>query len=164
MPTTTAPGTTAAATAIPERVTKLRINRRPIIYITANVISLPNISTVDQHFRCEFVLRGWSSGLKGARVWTDRTRPAPAHIDAAWLDDSCSRPLLAGEYDPRLSVANLVGAAELWRFDAKWLDGPGGEMEFKWRTWEQIEPEAVACLVVLQPCARRSHMHAPVPL
>ena len=112
-----------------------RINTKPIIYLNINVLQLSEINTVAQQFSCEFVLRGWSSGLKGARAWVDPTLAAPTDLDdPRWNDESYSRPLKLEEYDPRLAVSNLVGEAILWRFDKKWIDGmPNGEIEFKWR-------------------------------
>jgi hypothetical protein len=65
-----------------------RINTKPIIYLNINVLQLSEINTVAQQFSCEFVLRGWSSGLKGARAWVDPTLAAPTNDDPRWNDES----------------------------------------------------------------------------
>ena len=116
----------------------VRINRRPIIYLSVNVIKVPWINTVEQLFTCEFAVRGWTSGLKGARIWlADGVEPPGDQDDPRWSGEGdhreLSRPLMLEEYDPRLTALNMVGACETWRFSSKWMGAVGGEMEFKWR-------------------------------
>tara|TARA_B110001452_G_C15125650_1_gene392302 strand:- start:37 stop:762 length:726 start_codon:yes stop_codon:yes gene_type:complete len=130
-------------------VQKPRINRKPILYLSVNIINLPEIDTVAQSFSCELVIRGWTSGLAGANVWTHPTEPAPTLLptrkdqqDPRWSDERFARPLREGEWDPRLRITNLVECTS-WKMSAKWSSETAGEMEFKWsltgRFLEQME-------------------------
>ena len=116
-------------------ITHAHFNRKPIIYLSVNVLKVTDINTVQQTFTCEMVIRGWTSGMKGAKTWTDTTSLPPLDLlDAQWDDPAKARPMLLEEFDPRLTCRNQVGDVIRWRFDRKWTAGQtGGELELKWR-------------------------------
>ena len=47
----------AAADPPPAIIKKPRLNKRPILYLTVNIINCNKIDTVNQCFSCEFVVR-----------------------------------------------------------------------------------------------------------
>ena len=112
---------------------RCRINRKPIVYFQVNFVNLPVIDTVAQVWSCEFTLRGWTSGLKGARVWTSVDEPGRGafELDPRWQDDAFTRPLDIGDWEPRLRISNMV-STDKWNMNCKWLSGAKEEMEFKW--------------------------------
>ena len=64
----------------PKRRWQCRINRKPIVYFHVNFINIPTIDTIAQVWSCGFTLRGWTSGLKGARTCVHRVLE---HVHAA---------------------------------------------------------------------------------
>jgi len=56
----------------PKRRWQCRINRKPIVYFHVDFINIPTIDTIAQVWSCAFTLRGWTSGLKGARTCVHR--------------------------------------------------------------------------------------------
>ena len=121
---------------------RCRINKKPIVYFQVNFINVPSIDTVAQTWSCEFTLRGWTSGLKGARCWTHVDEPPADMKSPLWLDDTYTRPLQLDDWEPRLRIANLI-VADAWKQNAKWMTSAKEELEFKWRVQgtflEQLE-------------------------
>lgn len=121
---------------------RCRINKKPIVYFQVNFINVPSIDTVAQTWSCEFTLRGWTSGLKGARCWTHVDEPPADFKSPLWLDDTYTRPLQLDDWEPRLRIANLI-VADQWKQNAKWMTSAKEELEFKWRVQgtflEQLE-------------------------
>lgn len=109
----------------------------------------------------EFALRGYTQGLAENRVWTDIEVSPPDDLDdPKWADPKLSRPLLDGEWEPRLRVSNLIGEALKWRSRDEPF-GRCGEKQFKYTISgtfiEQFEIEAFLAIFKLYRLKYRLH-------
>ena len=112
-------------------VHRCRIDKKPIVYFQINFLNVPTIDTVAQTWTCEFTLRGWTSGLKGARCWIHDETPPGDMRSPLWAKGTHARRLQLGDWEPRLRIANLVETTG-WRQRCKWMTSAEEEMEFKW--------------------------------
>lgn len=112
-------------------VQRCRVNRKPIVYFQIVFHNIPSVNTVEQTWSSEFTLRGWTSGLKGGRVWLS-SNPAPLDIDdGRWHDPELTRPMGLDDWEPRIRISNLV-STESWMMSKKWVSDEKSEMQFKW--------------------------------